>query len=79
MAERILRLALWLAMIRWTGRALLVALALIVFLMSGLFVAGLARGDSPGRALLTAFIATVIIVTMPFRWIARGELPSVDL
>jgi len=79
MAERFLRLAVWLTLLKWTARALVVALAVIVFLFSGIFVAELAKGLSPGRAFLEAFIATVILIFTPFKWMARGELPKIDL
>jgi hypothetical protein len=78
MAERLLRLAVWLSLFKWTGRALLVALALIVFLFSGILVAELARGLSPGRALLEALIATLILIFTPIKWIATGRLPKID-
>jgi hypothetical protein len=79
MAERIVRLAVWLSLFKWTGRALLVALALIVFLFTGILVAELARGLSPGRALLEALIATLILIFTPIKWIIQGRLPPVEL
>ena len=79
MAARILQLALWLTVAKWTARAVAVVVALIVFLFCGVMVVALQRGQSPRDAFLTAFVATAILIVTPFTWIARGQLPPLDL